>query len=69
MFFTLNLCNAWIYLEFLHTFRSAHPNFVVKPKDQRVGMNGLAQFECVAEGNPPPSVFWSKEGSQVSLKK
>ena len=31
-------------------------------------MNGLAQFECVAEGNPPPSVFWSKEGSQVSLK-
>ena len=29
-------------------------------------MNGLAQFECVAEGNPPPSVFWSKEGSQVS---
>ena len=33
-----------------------------------MGMNGLAQFECVAEGNPPPSVFWSKEGSQVSLK-
>ena len=39
---------------------------MVKPKDQRVGMNGLAQFECVAEGNPPPSVFWAKEGSQVS---
>ena len=42
---------------------------MVKPKDQRVGMNGLAQFECVAEGNPPPSVFWSKEGSQVSLRR
>ncbi len=36
----------------------------MKPKDQRVGMNGIAKFECVADGNPPPSVFWSKEGSQ-----
>lgn len=37
---------------------------MVKPKDQRVGLNGMAKFECVAEGNPPPSVFWTKEGSQ-----
>jgi roundabout axon guidance receptor 2 len=43
---------------------SAHPAFVVKPRDQRVGMNGIAKFECVASGNPPPSVFWTKEGSQ-----
>jgi len=42
----------------------AHPTFVVKPRDQRVGMNGIAKFECVASGNPPPSVFWTKEGSQ-----
>ncbi len=42
----------------------AHPNFVRKPKDQRVGMNGIAKFECQANGNPPPSVFWTKEGSQ-----
>ncbi len=41
-----------------------HPVFLAKPKDQRVGMNGIATFECVAEGNPPPSVFWTKEGSQ-----
>ena len=27
-------------------------------------MNGIATFECVATGNPPPSVFWTKEGSQ-----
>ena len=27
-------------------------------------MNGIAKFECVAKGNPPPSVFWTKEGSQ-----
>ena len=43
---------------------AAHPNFLVKPKDQRVGMNGIAKFECQATGNPPPSVFWTKEGSQ-----
>eukprot|EP00094_Tigriopus_californicus_P012647 TCALIF_12225-PA protein Name:"Similar to sax-3 Protein sax-3 (Caenorhabditis elegans)" AED:0.39 eAED:0.39 QI:0/0.33/0.14/0.85/0.66/0.85/7/2139/326 len=42
----------------------AHPNFLVKPKDQRVGMNGIAKFECVVDGNPPPSIFWTKEGSQ-----
>ena len=36
----------------------------MKPRDQRVGMNGIAKFECVANGNPPPSVFWTKEGSQ-----
>ena len=37
---------------------------MVKPRDQRVGMNGIAKFECVANGNPPPSVFWTKEGGQ-----
>ena len=47
-----------------YVFFPAHPNFLVKPKDQRVGMNGIATFECVATGNPPPSVFWTKEGSQ-----
>ena len=43
---------------------AAHPNFLVKPRDQRVGMNGIAKFDCEATGNPPPSVFWTKEGSQ-----
>ena len=42
----------------------AHPVFLVKPRDQRVGLNGVAQFECAAEGNPPPSLYWTKEGSQ-----
>ena len=27
-------------------------------------MNGIAKFDCEATGNPPPSVFWTKEGSQ-----
>ena len=43
---------------------SEHPTFTTKPRDQRVGMNGIARFDCTASGNPPPSVFWTKEGSQ-----
>ncbi|XP_025199330.1 roundabout homolog 2-like [Melanaphis sacchari] len=43
------------------------PTFVTRPKDQKVGLNGIANFDCVAQGNPPPSVFWSREGSQVLM--
>ncbi|XP_039284041.1 roundabout homolog 2 [Nilaparvata lugens] len=43
------------------------PVFITKPQDQKVGLNGIASFDCVAKGNPPPSVFWSKEGSQVLM--
>uniref|UniRef100_A0A8D8SYU1 Roundabout homolog 2 n=1 Tax=Cacopsylla melanoneura TaxID=428564 RepID=A0A8D8SYU1_9HEMI len=43
------------------------PSFVVTPQDQKVGMNGIASFQCVAEGSPMPSVFWTQEGSQVLM--
>ncbi|VVC26657.1 Fibronectin type III,Immunoglobulin subtype,Immunoglobulin-like domain,Immunoglobulin-like [Cinara cedri] len=43
------------------------PIFVTRPKDQKVGLNGIASFDCVAQGNPPPSVFWTREGSQVLM--
>lgn len=46
---------------------SAPPIFVTRPKDQKVGLNGVANFDCVAQGNPPPSVFWTREGSQVLM--
>lgn len=39
----------------------------MKPQDKKVGLNGVATFDCVASGNPPPSVFWSKEGSQMLM--
>ncbi|XP_076330516.1 roundabout homolog 1-like isoform X6 [Tachypleus tridentatus] len=45
----------------------SRPSFVVKPKNQRVGLNGIAKYECVASGNPPPSVFWTKEGNQALM--
>lgn len=45
----------------------SRPTFLVKPKDHRIGMNGIATFECVTTGNPKPAVFWTKEGSQVLM--
>lgn len=44
---------------------SARPNFLIRPRDQRIGLNGIAKMECSATGNPPPSIFWTKEGNQV----
>ncbi|XP_042897361.1 roundabout homolog 1 isoform X3 [Parasteatoda tepidariorum] len=45
----------------------SRPNFLSRPKDQRIGLNGIAKFECAATGNPPPSIFWTKEGNQVLM--
>lgn len=39
----------------------------MSPKDIRVPLNGVAKFECVASGNPQPSVFWTREGNQVLM--
>ncbi|EDW74310.1 uncharacterized protein Dwil_GK21847 [Drosophila willistoni] len=40
----------------------APPNFVKKPTNKKIGLNGLVQWPCVATGNPQPSIFWTKEG-------
>lgn len=53
--------------KFLVLFLTAQPNFSIKPQDKKVGLNGVATFDCVATGNPPPSVFWTKEGSQMLM--
>ncbi|XP_064470549.1 protein sax-3-like isoform X2 [Ornithodoros turicata] len=45
----------------------SRPTFQFTPQDQKVGLNGVAKFECVATGNPPPSVFWTREGNQVLM--
>ncbi|XP_076367130.1 roundabout homolog 2-like isoform X3 [Tachypleus tridentatus] len=45
----------------------SRPVFLVRPKNQRVGLNSNVQFECIATGNPPPSIFWTKEGNQVLM--
>lgn len=52
---------------FTLVFHTALPEFLSKPQDVKIGSNGIATFDCVASGNPPPSVFWTKEGSQVLM--
>ncbi|XP_062562195.1 protein sax-3 isoform X2 [Armigeres subalbatus] len=46
---------------------NSSPTFIIKPQDQRTNLNGVATFKCTASGNPPPSVFWTKEGSQTLM--
>uniref|UniRef100_A0A182TLV9 Roundabout n=1 Tax=Anopheles melas TaxID=34690 RepID=A0A182TLV9_9DIPT len=43
------------------------PTFLIKPQDQKTALNGVASFKCTASGNPQPSVFWTKEGSQTLM--
>ncbi|XP_053675538.1 protein sax-3-like [Anopheles nili] len=43
------------------------PTIVVKPEDQKATLNGVAKFQCNSSGNPQPSIFWTKEGSQTLM--
>ncbi|XP_075749831.1 protein sax-3 isoform X2 [Rhipicephalus microplus] len=45
----------------------SRPAFRLAPQDQKVGLNGVAKFHCLATGSPPPSVFWTREGNQVLM--
>ncbi|XP_061416519.1 LOW QUALITY PROTEIN: roundabout homolog 2-like [Lethenteron reissneri] len=45
----------------------APPQFVVRPRDQIVAQGQSATFLCETTGNPPPAVFWQREGSQNLL--
>ncbi|XP_075749789.1 protein sax-3-like isoform X2 [Rhipicephalus microplus] len=45
----------------------SRPTFRLTPQNQKVGLNGVAKFDCLATGNPPPSVFWTREGNQVLM--
>ncbi|XP_029107253.1 roundabout homolog 2-like isoform X1 [Scleropages formosus] len=48
------------------TVRAA-PQFVVRPRDQIVAQGRTATFLCETKGNPQPTVFWQKEGTQNLL--
>ncbi|KAH7945901.1 hypothetical protein HPB49_016958 [Dermacentor silvarum] len=45
----------------------SRPTFRLTPQKQKVGLNGVAKFDCLATGNPPPSVFWTREGNHVLM--
>ncbi|XP_042881364.1 protein sax-3-like isoform X1 [Penaeus japonicus] len=41
----------------------SRPLITVTPLDARVGINGTASFECATSGSPPPTTYWTHEGS------
>ncbi|XP_066059395.1 roundabout homolog 3 [Chamaea fasciata] len=43
------------------------PQLVTGPHDQAVTPGQSVTFQCQSKGNPPPAVFWQKEGSQTLL--
>ncbi|KAM6107605.1 roundabout homolog 3 [Pterocles gutturalis] len=43
------------------------PQLVTGPRDQTVTPGQSVTFQCQSQGNPPPAVFWQKEGSQTLL--
>ncbi|KAM6043177.1 roundabout homolog 3 isoform 3-T3 [Chlamydotis macqueenii] len=48
--------------------RAASPcTLVTGPRNQTVTPGQNVTFQCQSKGNPPPAVFWQKEGSQTLL--
>lgn len=48
-----------------HGCPAVPPAFVVRPRNQVVGVGRTVTFQCEATGNPQPAIFWQREGSQV----
>lgn len=46
---------------------TARPVFLVRPQDAKVSVNGIANFACMATGNPRPNIYWTREGHQANL--
>ncbi|KAM9033912.1 roundabout homolog 3 [Sarcophilus harrisii] len=43
------------------------PQLVTQPQDQIAAPGDTVIFQCETKGNPPPAIFWQKEGSQILL--
>ncbi|XP_035011183.1 roundabout homolog 2 isoform X4 [Hippoglossus stenolepis] len=43
------------------------PQIASKPRDQITTQGMSVTFQCGTTGNPPPAIFWQKEGSQMLL--
>ncbi|XP_048824307.1 roundabout homolog 3 [Lagopus muta] len=43
------------------------PQLITRPRNQTVPPGQTVTFQCETTGNPPPAVFWQKEGSQTLL--
>ncbi|CAL4113940.1 unnamed protein product, partial [Meganyctiphanes norvegica] len=45
----------------------SRPLIKVTPLDARVGIYGTAAFECLTTGSPPPTTYWTHEGSGLLM--
>ncbi|XP_077422111.1 roundabout homolog 2 isoform X2 [Vanacampus margaritifer] len=43
------------------------PQIASKPRDQIASQGRSVTFQCGTTGNPPPAIFWQKDGSQMLL--
>ena len=46
---------------------AAPPIFLVEPTDQKVAEGAPAVLDCIAAGNPTPTLFWMKESDSNIL--
>ena len=46
---------------------AAPPMFLVKPSDKKASAGSTVKLDCVAAGNPTPTLFWMKEGGSGVL--
>lgn len=54
------------FVNFHVLFLSAKPKFIQRPKDVIANEGSSAKFICSAVGEPPPTVFWQREGQAAS---
>lgn len=58
-------------LTFLLTFLipsfAVPPQITIQPQDQVSTQGRTVTFHCGTKGNPPPAVFWQKEGTRVGV--
>ena len=52
-----------IFLNLFLIYFTAPPIFLVEPTDQKVAEGAPASLDCIASGNPTPTLFWIKESS------
>lgn len=59
-------CMLYVTDDFFPGCPPVPPVFVVRPRNQVVGVGRTVTFQCEATGNPQPAIFWQQEGSQVN---
>lgn len=62
---SVSLLSALTPCSFIPSPFPVPPQLVTQPQDQMAAPGESVAFQCETKGNPPPAIFWQKEGSQV----